>query len=335
MAAAFARCKNGFAPADARYCHPVPMMSDSAEPPASDPAARLLGQPMRRVEDRALLMGRGRYVDDFPVSRQTLHAHVLRSPHAHAVIRRIDIAAALAQAGVHAVITGEDVRKLSDPFLVALKVPVPQWALAVERVRYVGEPVALILADSRYLAEDAAELIAVEYEPLPVVVDPRAAAAAGAVLLHPDAGTNVVSSRHFTYGDPDGAFARAEKRVSLEVEYPRNSFTPMECFVVVAEHSIADGSYDVLANFQGPFSIHPVMARALRVQGAEAAPAHAARQRRQFRHQAFHLSLHRSHGPCLAHRRPAGEMGGGPAGASAGGELRSQPRQHGRGRGHA
>ncbi len=243
------------------------MMSDSAEPPASDPAARLLGQPMRRVEDRALLMGRGRYVDDFPVSRHTLHAHVLRSPHAHAVIRRMDTAAALAQAGVHAVITGEDVRKLSDPFLVALKAPVPQWALAVERVRYVGEPVALILADNRYLAEDAAELIAVEYEPLPVVVDPRAAAAEGAVLLHPDAGTNVVSARHFTYGDPDGAFARAERRVSLEVEYPRNSFTPMECFVVVAEHSIADGSYDVLANFQGPFSIHPVMARALRVKG--------------------------------------------------------------------
>ncbi len=235
--------------------------------PETSPAARLLGRPMRRIEDRALLMGRGRYVDDFPVSRHTLQAHVVRSPHAHAVIRGIDAAAARARKGVHAVITGEDVKKLSDPFLVALKAPIPQWALAVERVRYVGEPVALVVADNRYLAEDAAELVEVVYEPLPAVVDPRAAAAAGATLIHPEAGTNEVSTRHFAYGDPDGAFARAEARVSLTVEYPRNSFTPMECFVVVAEHSPADGSYDVLANFQGPFSIHPVMARALRVVG--------------------------------------------------------------------
>jgi 2-furoyl-CoA dehydrogenase large subunit len=226
-----------------------------------------LGKPVRRIEDRALLMGRGRYVDDLPVSRHTLHAHILRSPHAHAVIRRIDTAAARTHAGVHAVITGEDVRKLSDPFLVALKAPIPQWTLAVERVRYVGEPVALVLADSRYLAEDAAERIEIDYEPLLAVVDPRAAAAAGALLLHPDAGTNEVSTRHFTYGDPDGAFARADRTVSLTVDYPRNSFTPLECFAVVAEYLPADGSYDVLANFQGPFSIHPVMARALRVPG--------------------------------------------------------------------
>ena len=245
-------------------------MSGSTEQdisPEASSAARLLGRPVRRIEDRALLMGRGRYVDDFPVSRHTLHAHVVRSPHAHAVIRGIGTAAARARRGVHAVITGEDVKKLSDPFLVALKAPIPQWALAVERVRYVGEPVALVVADNRYLAEDAAELIEVEYEPLQAVIDPRAAAAEGAMLIHPEAGTNEVSTRHFTYGDPDGAFARAEARVSLTVEYPRNSFTPMECFVVVAEHSPADGSYDVLANFQGPFSIHPVMARALRVAG--------------------------------------------------------------------
>jgi 2-furoyl-CoA dehydrogenase large subunit len=226
-----------------------------------------LGQPVRRLEDRALLMGRGRYVDDLPVSRHTLHAHVVRSPHAHATIRKIDTSAALQHEGVHAVITGEDVRKLSDPFLVALKAPVPQWALAVERVRFVGEPVALVVAESRYLAEDAAELVEVEYEPLPAVVDPRAAAAPGATLLHPEAGTNEVSTRHFTYGDPDAAFARADARVALTVEYPRNSFTPLECFVVVAEHLPAEDSYDVLANFQGPFSIHPVMARALRVPG--------------------------------------------------------------------
>jgi 2-furoyl-CoA dehydrogenase large subunit len=229
--------------------------------------ARLLGKPLPRVEDRTLLLGRGRYVDDLPVSRDTLVAHIVRSPHAHALIRAIDTTAARDAAGVHAIITGEDVRGLTDPFLVAVKQPLPQWALAVERVRYVGEPVAIVVADDRYLAEDAAELIAIEYETLPAVIDPREAAAPGATLLHPACGTNEVSTRHFRYGDPEAAFARADARVAITVEYPRNSFTPLECFVVVASYSPADGSYDVVANFQGPFSIHPVMARALRVVG--------------------------------------------------------------------
>ena len=88
-----------------------------------------------------------------------LHAHVIRSPHPHADIVKIDTAEALAKDGVWAVITGEDVRKISDPFLVALKSPIHQWSLAVDRVRFVGEPVALVVAESRYLAEDAAELV--------------------------------------------------------------------------------------------------------------------------------------------------------------------------------
>ena len=112
-----------------------------------------------RKEDPALLSGRGRYADDLPVPVGTLHAHVVRSPHAHADIVAIDASAALAHDGVWAVITGEDVRKLSEPFLAAVKTPVQQWALAVERVRYVGEPVALVVAESRYVAEDAAELV--------------------------------------------------------------------------------------------------------------------------------------------------------------------------------
>ena len=118
-----------------------------------------LGASILRKEDPALLSGRGRYADDLPVPTGTLHAHVIRSPHAHAKIVGIEAAAALAQDGIWAVITGEDVRKLSDPFLIALKASVNQWSLAVERVRYVGEPVALVVAESRYLAEDAAELV--------------------------------------------------------------------------------------------------------------------------------------------------------------------------------
>jgi 2-furoyl-CoA dehydrogenase large subunit len=229
--------------------------------------SQFLGAPMLRKEDPALLSGRGRYADDLPVPAGALHAHVIRSPHAHAKIVGIDAAAALAQDGVWAVVTGEDARRLSDPFLIALKAKVDQWSLAVEHVRYVGEPVALVVAESRYLAEDAAELVAIDYEPLPAVIDPQAAREKSAPLLHPDAKTNEISVRKFTYGEPKRAFEQADARVALTVDYPRNSFTPMECYVVVAEYRAADDSYDVLANFQGPFSTHPVMARALRVAG--------------------------------------------------------------------
>ncbi len=229
--------------------------------------AKVLGTKVLRKEDPALLSGRGRYADDLPVPIGTLHAHVVRSPHAHAKISRIDAREALAMPGVWAVVTGEDVRKLSDPFLIALKAPVHQWSLAVERVRYVGEPVALVVADDRYLAEDAAEKIAVDYEPLPVVVDPLAARGKDAPLLHAEAKSNEISIREFSYGDTKSAFAKADARVKLTVDYPRLSFTPMECYVVVASYDPAADSYDVLANFQGPFSTHPVMARALRVPG--------------------------------------------------------------------
>src|ERR1700739_4843815 len=108
---------------------------------------RHVGAPVLRKEDPALLSGRGRYADDLPVPVGTLEAHVIRSPHAHAEIVRIDATAALAPEGGWAVITGEDVRKLSDPFMAVVKSPIQQWALWVERVRYVGEPVALVVAE--------------------------------------------------------------------------------------------------------------------------------------------------------------------------------------------
>jgi 2-furoyl-CoA dehydrogenase large subunit len=229
--------------------------------------AEQLGKSILRKEDPALLSGRGRYADDLPVPVGTLHAHVLRSPHAHAKILRVDTAKAAAHDGVWAVITGEDVKKLSDPFMAVIKTPVTQYSLAVERVRYVGEPVALVVAESRYIAEDAAELIDIDYQPLAAVLYPAAACESAAPLLHPEAKTNEISVRDFRYGDPDGAFARADHCIAMTVPFPRLSFTPIECYVVVAQHNAAENSYDVLANFQGPFSMHPVMARALRVSG--------------------------------------------------------------------
>ena len=228
---------------------------------------KFVGQPLERVEDAALLTGRGRFVDDLPVRADTLHAAIVRSPHAHAEIRGIDAAAALAQPGVVAVLSGEDIRDLSDPFLVVIKQPMNQWSLAVERVRYVGEPVALVLAGDRYQAEDAADLVEVSYQPLPVAVDPQAAASDNSPLLFEAMGSNIASDRQFSYGDPDGAFAAADKVLELNVEYPRNSLTPMECFAVVAEYHAGAGIFDVMSNFQGPYTTHPVMARSLRVPG--------------------------------------------------------------------
>jgi 2-furoyl-CoA dehydrogenase large subunit len=228
-----------------------------------------LGTPLMRKEDPALLSGRGRYGDDLPVPNGTLHAHVIRSPHAHAKILRIDATAALVLDGVAAVVTGDEIRQLTDPFLIALKQPVHQWSLAVERVRYVGEAVALVVADTRYIAEDAAELVEVDYEPLDAVIDPIAACDKGAPLLHPDCRGNEISVRKFAYGDTAAAFAAADRTVALDVAFPRLSFTPMECYVVVAQYRAHDRSYDVMANFQGPFSTHPVMARALRVAGTK------------------------------------------------------------------
>ncbi|MFN0263709.1 xanthine dehydrogenase family protein molybdopterin-binding subunit [Tepidamorphus sp. 3E244] len=212
-------------------------------------------------------MGAGRYADDVAAPVGTLHAAIVRSPHAHAKITSMDVSRAEALPGVHKVLTGEDIRAISDPFLIVLKKPIDQWALAVERVRYVGEAVAVVIADDRYLAEDGCDLVDVVYEPLPVVMDPREAVKTDAEVLHPDAGSNELSTREFTYGEPDKAFADADRKVSLEVEYPRSSYTPMECFVVVANYLRGEDSYDVLSNFQGPFSIHPVMAKSLRIPG--------------------------------------------------------------------
>jgi xanthine dehydrogenase molybdopterin-binding subunit B len=129
-----------------------------------------IARPTRRLEDADLLLGRGRFADDLPVRTDTLHAAILRSPHAHAEIRSIYTAGALALPGVDCVVTGEDARRWTRPFAVAVKTAMEQWCLATDRVRYVGEPVAVVLARDRYTAADALELIEVSYRPLPAVI---------------------------------------------------------------------------------------------------------------------------------------------------------------------
>ncbi|MBO0738325.1 MAG: xanthine dehydrogenase family protein molybdopterin-binding subunit, partial [Alphaproteobacteria bacterium] len=207
-----------------------------------------------RFEDIALLTGHGRFADDLPLTARTLHAAILRSPHAHADILSIDTTDALAMPGVECVITGEDARRWTRPFTAAVKSPVEHWCLPTNRVRYAGEPVAVVVAGDRYRAEDALEKVTIVYRPLPAIIDPRGAAA-----------SETISDRRFHYGDPQAVFARAPHRISIAIEYPRNAGMPIECFVVVAEYLPGEGAYEVTANFQGPFALHPVMAMALGV----------------------------------------------------------------------
>jgi 2-furoyl-CoA dehydrogenase large subunit len=216
-----------------------------------------------RVEDAALVTGNGRFADDLPLRADALHAAILRAPHPHAEIVAIDTSRALALPGVVCVVAGADALRWTRPFTVAVRAAVEHRCLATDRVRYVGEPLAVAVARDRYAAEDALEAIAVDYRALPAVVDPETALMPGAPVLHPAQGSNLVSNRRFRYGDPEEVSATAPHRIGVEVRYPRNAGTPIEGFVVIAEYLPGDAGYEITANFQGPFAMHPVMALAL------------------------------------------------------------------------
>ncbi|MEE2956425.1 MAG: molybdopterin cofactor-binding domain-containing protein [Pseudomonadota bacterium] len=230
---------------------------------------KYVGQPIERVEDETLLMGKAQYSDNLPTRAGTVHAAILRSPHAHAEILSIDTSESEKTPGVVAVMTGEDIREMSEAFLIVLRQPINQWALAVEKVRYVGEPVALVVARDRYLAEDAVSKILVEYKTLQPVIDQEQSIKDDAPIVHEGVGSNVVSTREFTYGDPDSAFAKADKKIEMTIRYPRNSHTPIEGFVVTADYHPGENLYDVASNYQGPFTSHPVMSMALRVKNSQ------------------------------------------------------------------
>ena len=183
------------------------------------------------------------------------------------MIRSIDVAAARAAKGVAAVITAADVTALGAPLLAGVKAPIQCWPVAVGRARYVGEPVAVVVAADRYLAEDALELIEVDYEPLPVTLRPADALKPDSAVLHEALGGNIASDRSFRYGDPEAAFASCARRIAVSVNYPRNSCTPIETYGLIADYDPGEDAYDILATFQGPFSIHAVLARALKVPG--------------------------------------------------------------------
>ena len=224
-----------------------------------------IGTRQARIEDEVLLRGQGRYGDEVPTPPGTLYAAIVRSPHPHARLKAVDSSRALEMDGVHGVLTGEDVRQWALPFPVGVRQPMEHWCLAVDKVRYVGEPVAVVIAENRYLAEDALNGVTVDYETLPVAVDTELAIESNAAVLHEKVGGNVVSDRTFRYGDPETAFAEADRQVSIKVRFPRSSCMPIECYVVLAQFDPANAAFDITSNFQGPYALHSVMCRALQV----------------------------------------------------------------------
>jgi len=235
----------------------------------TDRAQRWVGQSVRRHEDPALLTGRARFIDDLDPVAATRHAAILRSPHGHAEIVRIDTSRAEKLPGVVGVLTGADVAAMSKPISNMICEGVRFYPCAVSRARYFGEPVAVVIADDRYLAEDALELIEVEYRPLPAVVDPEAAMASGAPVLHEEVGGNELQHRSFRYGDPEAAFLQAFRTVRVKAAYPRVNSTPIETYGVIASFDAASARTTIWSNFQGPFALHPLMCEALGVRSHE------------------------------------------------------------------
>lgn len=218
---------------------------------------RLTGTSVQRVEDPRILTGRGRYVDDVAVPGM-LHAAFVRSPHAHAHIVSIDLDAARALAGVHLVLTDADLRPIigdmtangSPGLFVAT-----YSALARKVVRLVGEPVAIVVATSRAVAEDAAALVGVVYDVLDPVVDMDDAMRPDAPLLYPEHGSNVIYRTEHRYGDTATAFAGAAHVVRERFAQHRHANVPMECRGGVADYSPATGALEYTVSHQAPHAM--------------------------------------------------------------------------------
>jgi 2-furoyl-CoA dehydrogenase large subunit len=219
----------------------------------------------RRVrEDRRFVAGRGTFVADVP-AREMLHVALVPSPYPAARIVRIDTTEALAMAGVHYVLTGEELSGAVDPMLNGLDTPhVLRFSLAVGQVRYAGEWVAAVVAETRALAEDAAELVHVEYEPLAHVIDAEKALEPEAPRVHAAHGSNVLLDKTFVWGEVDRHFAESPRHLKFRVVWGRSSTVPIETFGVLAKWDPWREILDVWASIQMP-KYSDQIARALRI----------------------------------------------------------------------
>jgi aerobic carbon-monoxide dehydrogenase large subunit len=233
-------------------------MTATAEPTSSPH----VGRAIKRKEDPRLITGRGRYIDDI-VLPGTLWAAFVRSPEAHARIVSIDSSAAAARPGVHAVFTGEDMSDLGGPLPMAWVPPgvevnnPPHWPLAKGTVNHVGDPVAVVLGEDRYAVVDAAEDVAVEYDPLPVVTDPEKALE-GPPYVHEELGTNKVHEWSLPGGDVEAGFAEADVVVERRVINHRTAGAPIEPRGVLADYRA--GSLTLWTSTQVPHFVRLFLA---------------------------------------------------------------------------
>ncbi len=213
-----------------------------------------VGQPLRRKEERRLVTGRGKFVDDFKPDRG-LHMGLVRSPYAHARIDRVDVSAAQALPGVVATLTGDELAKLCQPFFPIGPDPctkIVDLPMAHHKARYQGEPVVAIAAESARIAEDAAELVEVDYTPLDPVLDAESGAASQS-LVHEGCGTNRIWQGVWEFGDVEQAFREAAHVVHIDrLHFHRFSSTPLENNAIIACWDLKDDHIDFICNNSFP-----------------------------------------------------------------------------------
>ncbi|MBI2316135.1 MAG: xanthine dehydrogenase family protein molybdopterin-binding subunit [Betaproteobacteria bacterium] len=227
---------------------------------------RYIGTKRRTKEDPRFVTGRGHYAADIALPGMK-HIALVASPHPSARIVSINTKPALAVPGVLYVLTGEEFQGGTDALYVGVDAPkVTRYALARGIVRYAGEWVAAVVADTRAIAEDAAELVEVEYESLPYVIDPEAALAPDAHLVHKAHGSNVLYHRKFVWGPVEEAFAKADHKLAFRATWGRSSTVPIETFGVAAQWDAGTGLLDIWASIQMP-KFPDQAARALKLPG--------------------------------------------------------------------
>jgi carbon-monoxide dehydrogenase large subunit len=223
-----------------------------------------IGASLPRANAKRLVAGRGQYVDDVKLPRM-LHAAVLRSPHAHARITRLDIAKAKTAPGVVRVITGADVAAMCKPYVGVLKhikgmQSAPQLPLAVDIARWQGEPVVMVVASTRALAEDALQLIEVDYLPLPAVTNIETALDAVTPVIHPDLGNNLCVERFIDTGKVDEVFAAADKVVEATFTTGRHTPVSLESRTILVDYNAADAQMTVWHSTQVPYMMQWILA---------------------------------------------------------------------------
>jgi len=212
---------------------------------------KFIGKPMPVIEDRRFVRGGGKYINDVNLPGM-LHMAVVPAPVAHARLLSVDVSAALAEPGVSAVLTGPELTEMMGPVPQELALPNVVWyPLAVDKIRYAGEWVAAVVATSRAAAEDAAELVTIQFEELEPLVDPRRAMQPDAPLLHEAEGSNVVWNERWTWGEVDDEFARAEHTFEYAYRWNRHSGVPLETFGCVAQVD-PTGILELWASHQNP-----------------------------------------------------------------------------------